>query len=100
LASSPPPNFFIIYPNLFNMRFFLAIPLLLSALVSAAPKATSEKKEVEWSDEDQPVTEFNHQEVPPIVQLTGDDFDETAAKGIWYARKPMDWPEDHRANMQ
>jgi hypothetical protein len=64
------------------MRFSWLIPLLAVALPILASSKIEESVSSDESSEPK-ATVFNGQEVPPLMQMSGEKLDDEIAKGYW-----------------
>jgi hypothetical protein len=64
------------------MRFSWLIPLLAAAFPIVASAENEQSVAIEESSEPK-ATIFNGQEVPPLMQMSGETLDAEIAKGYW-----------------
>jgi hypothetical protein len=72
------------------MRFSWLIPLLAVASPILASAKNEESVSSEASSEPK-ATVFNGQEVPPLMQMSGEKLNDEIAKGYWYVNYGGHW---------
>lgn len=74
-----------------SLASMLAVPTLAAFSGSDAPTGNRlEKRRTRGVDPSEPSV-FNGQDVPPLLQITPDNFDELIKDGYWLAQSELPW---------